>query len=233
MKCHEESVGSLAWLDPSSFELSSLSGWLLLLLFGLVTSGHCVLMCGPLMTYCSRKARKQGTKVYNILRVTGYSLSGALLGYFNVNVIGSITPWILKIMAGLVLTLIVFKTLQLILQARRNHLANCGNKPSCKSCKIAGSNRIARLGPTVGFFSFAIPCMSLTPALLLAFNQSSAIHGFSVMLVFGIATLPAMSGSSLILNKSLNLAPKYLVTGFESAIKIVLVIWASNIVIFT
>jgi uncharacterized protein len=177
------------------------------LALGLLGGGHCIGMCGGLMGAMSLAIppeQRHGWRLwkillgYNIGRLTSYTLAGALFGSLG---------WLLRDL-GLDIALRVFAGLLLV--AMGLYLANWWS----------GLTRIERLGaglwrrlqphasrlmpvttaPQALFLGSLwgwLPCGLVYSTLIWAGSQGSTILSASLMLAFGLGTLPTLMATGL------------------------------------
>lgn len=170
---------------------------------GLVSSLHCVQMCGPVVVSfslsSSRKASQQVTAhlSYNVGRVITYSLLGAVAGLTGqvfdlagrlagVENIVAIVAGALMIVAGLLmLDLLPNRWLQRLdpLRYTTKLLRPLGNRISSPTV----SSKFV-LGLMLGF----LPCGLIYAALLKAMAAGTALAGSMTMMAFGLGTIGAL-----------------------------------------
>ncbi len=178
------------------------------LLAGLLGSGHCLGMCGGIATLPASGALAPDRNwprvlVYNLCRLLSYASLGALVGAFG-SMIGwlmDIQSWsiILRLVTGLVVILI---GLQFLLGKSR--LAFAERIGAVLWRRIAPLTR--RLNPADGLTDLAmmgllwgfLPCGLVYSMLTAAAVSGSALGGASLMLAFGLGTLPAVAGVGLL-----------------------------------
>lgn len=168
------------------------------LLFGLVTSLHCVGMCGGIALsqtdFITPKKNLMNTLQYNLGRIFTYSMIGALLGLLGKTL--SISDDIKSLMffvIGAVMLLLGLNNLGII----KFRIKQLGFQPP-KSLKGRGPL-------VVGLMNGFMPCGPLQTMQLLAITTASALNGFLVMLLFGIGTMPLLylfSNLGLLIKKS-------------------------------
>lgn len=184
------------------------------LLAGLLGSGHCLGMCGPIAALpgaalpgpgVSKPMRRQvsRTLLYNSGRLLSYATIGALFGGLG-RALGSaalIAQWALVLRVGMGIILLLIG-LQIVLPRLR---AN----PLSRSMEWIGSHFWRRLAPiarrlqpgertshlfALGLLWGWLPCGLVYSMLALAAVSGSAINGATTMIAFGIGTLPALVG---------------------------------------
>lgn len=181
----------------SSVPINQNASLLLILITGLLTSVHCVGMCGGfVIAYStknaenSRMSRAKQHFLYNISRLVSYTFFGILAGLIgSVFLLTSQFRGYLSIFAGIFMVLYGLSTfipfLRRITTIRTPSLA--------KYTK----NR----GPVVfGLLSGLLPCGPLQAMLIYAAATGSAIQGGIAMLIFSLGTIPLMFGFGNVLS---------------------------------
>lgn len=162
---------------------------------GLVTSLHCVGMCGPLS--CSWVTGGKGaangflrnTTLYHGARMLSYALVGALAGALGVLPLkmfhsgaGIVLPWLLVlafIIVGLGLDAWLPKPAVLVAPIARIRLA---------ALKLGAATRAA----VIGLATPLLPCGPLYLMFGLAMANGSALRGSEFAVAFGLGTLPLL-----------------------------------------
>jgi uncharacterized protein len=182
------------------------------LLAGFLGSGHCFAMCGGLAAALGMRARIAGAShsvtlrniaAYQVGRVGGYTLAGALIGFFGTSLQSAVNlPNLatgVRVASGVLLVLIAIRILWgwnglaiferigarlwTTLQPMAKHAAGHG--------EISGS---LLLGLVWGW----LPCGLVYSMLLFAALSGSAWRGAALMLAFGVGTLPAILSSGVV-----------------------------------
>jgi len=166
-------------------------------LAGLVTSLHCIGMCGPLS--CSWALGGSGktsstqfmfnTGLYHGSRLLSYGLVGAIAGFIGIMPLrwfqsgsGAVLPWLLVIafaLVGLGLESWFPKPAFLSIPIARLRLA---------IMKLSGSLRASLLGLATPL----LPCGPLYVMFALAMANGSALRGAEFTVAFGLGTLPLL-----------------------------------------
>jgi len=185
------------------------------LLLGLMGAGHCLAMCGGIISSLSVSSAADAERknwhfilIYQIGRITSYTFFGAIAGWFGLQ-FNHISPLpILKILSGVLLIVMALYVSQFWMGLR--YLENMGkllwNKisPLTKHLlPITNKTSAFLLGSIWGWLPCGLVYTSLGYALSLGDTLSSA----SFMLIFGLGTLPATilaGGASLSLKRFLN-----------------------------
>lgn len=163
-------------------------------LAGLVTSLHCVGMCGPLS--CSWAVSgpgsgfMRGTAAYHAARLGSYALVGALAGSLGAMPLrffqhgaGIVLPWMLVLVfiaIGIGVDRWMPKPALLAVPLRRMQLA---------AYKLPGTSRAALLGLATPL----LPCGPLYMMFGLAMANGSASRGAEFAAAFGLGTLPLLA----------------------------------------
>lgn len=172
---------------------------------GLLTSVHCIAMCGGInMSLCSRYAQNSAFKpslLYNLGRVTSYTVIGGVVGG-----IGSVLSFsgqfrgYLTIAVSAVMMLMAMKMLKLF----HVKLPSTGLARHLAVIRRAFNKR----GPYfVGLANGFMPCGPLQSMQLYALGTGSVVIGALSMFYFSIGTFPLMFGlgfMSTLLNSKLS-----------------------------
>jgi sulfite exporter TauE/SafE/plastocyanin domain-containing protein/copper chaperone CopZ len=167
---------------------------------GLLTSIHCVGMCGGLMLSQSLSAGAEPGRrdlkpvvLYNLGRVISYTSLGGLVG-----ALGSVLSISLPVKAGLMLFAALFMV------AMGLSLAGFGfarrlriQLPWSRGHEDGQGRREARGPLMVGLLNGLMPCGPLQTMQLFALGTGSAVHGALAMLAFSLGTVPLMSALGL------------------------------------
>ena len=164
---------------------------------GLFGSLHCVGMCGPLALsiatshYNSIITSIAQKVLYNIGRVTSYSILGALFGLLGNTIM--ITPHsqqYLSIISGIMMLII---SLPRFFNLQKLHLLKFYetiNKPIQKLLKKSLTHR--RVHFIIGIFNGLLPCGFVYLALAGALTTGNMGESIIFMLCFGLGTIPLM-----------------------------------------
>ena len=186
-----EHFGLLNALVPSQLADSTM-GYGMLFVTGLLTSVHCVAMCGGIGLSQSLAGVKKTSLVpmlhYQLGRVISYVSLGAILGALG-GLLGSIGglsygfQGALKLLAGAAMLIMGL-----------NMLALLPELPELPGLKVK-FRRPKGLSPfCVGLLNGFMPCGPLQSMLLLALASGSALRGGLSMLCFSLGTLPLLLG---------------------------------------
>jgi len=182
--------------------LNSTMGYGLLFVIGLMTSVHCIGMCGGINLTVSLSSVRRGEKqdglfkrarpalLYNGGRVVSYTLVGALAGTLGsvVSITGTIQGIIVGL-AGLFMIIMGANMLGLLTGLSRF----LPRMPKNLTAKIhgLGTNR----GPfIVGFLNGFMPCGPLQSVQIYALGTGSTGAGALSMFLFSLGTVPLMLG---------------------------------------
>lgn len=199
-----QKTGLLNILVPSSLASSKMS-YGLLFVTGLLTSMHCLAMCGGInlsQSLPDNHNKKGGRKIfqplfYNLGRVTSYTLIGLALGTAGFFLSGGKSdglalPFslqgILKIIAGLFMLFMGISLLGIFPFLRRftPHL------PAFLAGKIS-SAQVKNARPfIVGFLNGFMPCGPLQAMWIVSLAAANPLSGAFSMLAFSLGTTPLM-----------------------------------------
>jgi sulfite exporter TauE/SafE len=169
---------------------------------GLLGSAHCLGMCGGIaatMAMGPQNTRIPNLIGYNMGRLISYALAGALVGSIGILVKDSTLAIVLRSIAGLLLITMGLYVAQwwkgLV------HVEKLGNKlwsvirPTASKLLPVKNVKQALL---LGFFWGWLPCGLVYSTLIWAATAQDALQSSSLMLAFGIGTLPAMLTTGLL-----------------------------------
>ncbi|GHV17062.1 hypothetical protein FACS18949_13840 [Clostridia bacterium] len=173
-------------------------GYGMLLLIGLLTSVHCVAMCGGInLSQCIPKSDGnplRASALYNAGRVAGYTVVGFIVGGIG----GVITPsgalrGAVQLIAGVLMVIMGLNMLGIFPFLRRFQLR-------LPSLRLKSSSPLI-----VGLLNSLMPCGPLQAMQLYALSTGSPVKGAASMLLFSLGTVPLMFGlgalSSLLTKK--------------------------------
>ncbi len=204
-----QSTGVLTRLVPGRLADAGM-GYGMLFVVGLITSVHCVAMCGGINLSQSlprgTEDSKEGTGrlealapslAYNLGRVCSYTavgfllgLLGMLLGGGNGTGISALLQGILKMLAGCVMVVMGVNLLGLFPGLRRFTL-----RPPRFLFRFFGERRENAAGPfLVGLLNGLMPCGPLQSMWLVALAAANPFTGALSMLLFSLGTVPLMLG---------------------------------------
>lgn len=178
----------------------------IVLVFGLLTSIHCVGMCGGLMlTQCvdagtANEKPKAKTVFapplfYNLGRIISYTAIGAIIGGVGqVLSFSGFLKGLIPIIGGVFMIVLALNTLGVFPFLRHIHfgLPNRAVKMLVGNSKQDGQTVHTR-GPLVlGLLTGLMPCMPLQMAQAFALTTRSVGMGALVMLIFAVGTVPGL-----------------------------------------
>jgi len=164
--------------------------------------GHCIGMCGGfIVTYTTAKIKPQHSKtqsaayhfLYNIGRVTSYTVLGALFGYFGS--LWDISPLTRAIMFGIAGVLMIVMGLSF---AGKLKFLNSIEVPITRYewFKRIFTAQLSSATPKsffiLGLLNGLFPCGLVYTMLVTAATTQSALYGAVVMGIFGIFTIPTL-----------------------------------------
>ncbi|WP_345985708.1 sulfite exporter TauE/SafE family protein [Sulfurimonas sp. HSL-1656] len=177
--------------------------WTAIITFALLGSiGHCIGMCGGfIVTYTTAKIKPRFSKtrsafyhfLYNIGRVTTYTLFGALFGYFGS--FWDVSPLARSIMyavAGVMMILmgLSFAGKLKFLTSIEVPITNYSWFKRVFTAQLTSATPMSFyiLGVLNGLF----PCGLVYTMLVTATTTQSALYGAAVMAIFGLFTIPTL-----------------------------------------
>lgn len=184
-----------------------ISVFLSMLALGLVTSLHCVSMCGPMVVTYALKGDESGTikqklapnVAYQTAKIVSYVLVGLVLGAigsaFNLD---GVRPYIMLLAGVFMIILGLGMTGRFPWAARLTpkpprFLITALSKLRKTAKSEAGSGKSDLSTPiTFGLLTGLMPCAPLMSAQLAAAGSGSALLGGVSMLAFGLGTVPLM-----------------------------------------
>lgn len=163
-------------IDPTQMSIT------LVILYGLVSSLHCVSMCGGLALSANLGLNNERTKQhithYQVGRIISYTVTGLILGYlgswFEFSLSSQNT---LKLMIGIWMVLLAVQSFGFIQLPKFNF-----------RFKNASNSLV------IGLLNGLMPCGALQSIQLLALGSGDPIQGALVMFVFALTTAPALLG---------------------------------------
>ena len=200
--------GILNLLVPSVLADSKMS-YGMLFLVGLLTSVHCVAMCGginlsqciPYSNFDKKNASKIGvllpSVMYNAGRVLSYSVIGFLLGGVGMLLTGGsgtgiplLLQGLLKIVAGLFMVVMGINMLGIFPALRRFQI----KFPQKSAMKINQKKRAEKRPFVVGLLNGLMPCGPMQSMQIIALGSGNPIFGAMAMMMFSLGTVPLMLG---------------------------------------
>lgn len=202
-----QSMGILNRLAPSQLADTQM-GYGMLFVIGLITSVHCIAMCGGInISQCipQGELKENGGKLaafrpalaYNMGRVLSYTAVGFGLGLVGLLVGGGaevgvpvFLQGILKMAAGLLMVLMGINMLGLFPWLRRFTIRVPGFLARRLGKERAGSSRPFVVGILNGF----MPCGPLQSMWIVALATGNPLAGALSMFLFSLGTVPLMLG---------------------------------------
>ncbi|MDO8950634.1 MAG: sulfite exporter TauE/SafE family protein [Actinomycetota bacterium] len=176
---------------------------------GLVTSIHCVAMCGPLVLTYAVKGAEEGPLVkrmlphfaYQTAKIFSYVLVGLLLGTLgSLFDVGGLRGWV-TVFAGVFMVLLglqmtgKFPILNKLTFKPPKALVGAIGKLRNRAVADEKSGHVSIATPiTFGLLTGLMPCGPLQTAQIAAAGAGSPINGALAMLGFGLGTAPLMLG---------------------------------------
>ncbi|TQV87528.1 sulfite exporter TauE/SafE family protein [Aliikangiella coralliicola] len=198
-------------------EISLVSAFVL----GLLGAGHCIGMCGGIISSLSLATADQSNKwiritFYQVGRILSYCLIGLLAGWFGAQV-NQLSPLpILSTLSGILLILMGFYVSRIWMAL--SYLERLGkllwNKISPLSQSlfpVKTTSQALLLGALWGW----LPCGLVYTSLSYAITTANPLHSSLFMLCFGLGTLPATllaGAASATLKNRLNRPPVRLIS---------------------
>lgn len=196
-----QTFGLLNHLVPDRLADSEM-GYGMLFAIGLITSVHCIAMCGGIGLSQSLPNGKEAKAIlpaalYNLGRVCSYTAIGFVLGLIGSFIGGGsgigvpvMLQGILKIVAGLVMVLMGINMLGIFPVLRRFSI----HMPAGVAKLIGEKSRAAKTPFIVGLLNGFMPCGPLQTMWIVAFASASPVSGALSMLMFSLGTVPLMLG---------------------------------------
>jgi len=185
---------STAGFDMSA-KLNNAS-YVVLFIVGMLTSIHCVGMCGGIMltqslsknSIIDEKENKfkalKPSILYNAGRVTSYTIIGGIVG-----ALGSVLSLSLNVKAGLQIFAGLFMVIMGLNMTGFSLFRKLNIKLPWSSCKIKNKPKAPFL---VGMLNGLMPCGPLQTMQLYALGTGSAMNGALSMFLFSLGTVPLM-----------------------------------------
>ena len=190
--------GILNSLAPSKLAESGMS-YGMLFVIGLLTSVHCVAMCGGInLSQCIGSKEKPSlwsASLYNLGRVISYTSFGFVFGLIGMLAGGegaglpTIVQGIFKLIAGALMIIMGINMLGLIPPLRKLTI----HPPKKLAAKI-GKWKIGKGAFVVGILNGFMPCGPLQSMQLVALASGNPFAGALSMLAFSLGTVPLMLG---------------------------------------
>jgi len=170
---------------------------------GILSSMHCVGMCGPLalalpLDRSSKNKTYLGIFVYHFGKTLAYSILGLIIGLFGKHLPLAATQQRLSIFAGAFIIIfalypLVFKHSNFI-QSQVFKFMQPIQKALAKRIKTKRTSTLFSIGILNGF----LPCAMVYMALVGALTAGGFTHSILFMVAFAVGTLPAMLGLQIL-----------------------------------
>lgn len=188
----------------------------MLFMTGLLTSIHCISMCGSINLVATvNNDNKRSIKrplLYNIGRIISYTIIGGLVGLVGKIIsFNNIVNGIIIILASIVMLLMSLTMLNVI-------------KVRFKFIKYKVSNRNPFI---IGLLNGLMPCGPLQAMQIYALSTGSVLKGALSMLLFGLGTVPLMLVTGVIFS-SMKGKTKILINKIASVLILILSIVMFN-----
>ncbi len=179
-----------------------------MLVSGLLTSFHCVMMCGNMVLSYAVKGSEDGTLLkrmvphfaYHSAKIVSYTIVGLLLGSIGEFISASARSWV-SVAAGVYMVLLglqmtgKFPQLNAIQPRPPKLIMNALMKLRRKANADAAEGDSTLATPvSFGLMTGLMPCGPLIAAQVAAAGSGSAVTGGLAMLGFGLGTAPLMLG---------------------------------------
>lgn len=163
----------------------------MLFVTGLLTSIHCVSMCGAinLLTVINKTTKRSYKKpiLYNLGRLISYTALGGIVGLIgSVLTVNKTVTGIIILLAAIVMFLMALAMLGLI---------------PLKKLKLTRHKTVTANPLIIGLLNGLMPCGPLQAMQVYALSTGSPIKGAISMFLFCLGTIPLMLGTGLFLNK--------------------------------
>lgn len=181
-------------------------GYGMLFLIGLLTSVHCIAMCGGInLSQCIPQTGGnplRASVLYNLGRVISYTVVGFMVGAFgSVITLDGAFKGIIQIVAGVFMVIMGVNMLGIFPWLRKL----TPRMPSFIAKKVNAGKGKSKSPLIVGLLNGLIPCGPLQAMQIYALSTGSPVKGAVSMLLFSLGTVPLMFGlgalSSLISKK--------------------------------
>lgn len=184
----------------SAFPLAEAGmGYGMLFVIGLVTSVHCVAMCGgislsqciPQSTGGGKNAALRPSLLYNLGRVISYTAVGAIVGALGsvISFSGALKGAV-QLLAGVFMVIMGLNMLDVFPWLKRLN----PRMPKIFAGKIRSEKAGSRSPLYVGLLNGLMPCGPLQAMQLYALSTGSPVKGALSMLLFSLGTVPLMFG---------------------------------------
>ncbi|GKX65709.1 sulfite exporter TauE/SafE family protein [Inconstantimicrobium mannanitabidum] len=167
------------------------ASYFVLFLVGMLTSVHCVGMCGGIMLTQSISNEKNSklktlmpSILYNTGRITSYTIIGGIVG-----ALGSVLSLSIHVKAGLQIFAGIFMIIMGLNMAGFSAFRKFNIRLPWSSCSVKKKPKTPFL---VGMLNGLMPCGPLQTMQLYALGTGSALNGAISMFLFSLGTVPLM-----------------------------------------
>ncbi|MDR2753536.1 MAG: sulfite exporter TauE/SafE family protein [Oscillospiraceae bacterium] len=197
-------------LADTKMTRAGLAGYGMLFVIGLITSLHCIAMCGGInLSQCIPKGDIPAEKksrfstfvpafLYNLGRVISYTVIGGVLGFVGLLFGGGgssaglpvIAQGILKLLAGVFMVIMGINMLGLFPWLRKLQ----PRMPKIFARKVGTKKAKSKSPLIVGLLNGLMPCGPLQSMQLVALSSGNPLVGALSMFLFSMGTVPLMLG---------------------------------------
>lgn len=174
-------------------------GWQLFLsgiALGLISSFHCVGMCGPIafslpLHYLPPHKKLTGILLYNFGRAGVYALLGLFFGFIGRQIfLGGFQQWF-SIILGVLILLVLIQSLFRKAFLHFNFLQKANNQLQLFIGRYIQKKQLYGIF-LIGAANGLLPCGMVYFAIAGALATGSVLNGVSFMVAFGLGTMPFM-----------------------------------------
>lgn len=169
-----------------------ITGPIAALVAGMVTSLHCVAMCGPLACAVCVKKNGSGSLVaslsYHAARILSYTIAGVVAGFVGRDVAHFFSNGTLKGVAWIFIGFFLIVALGLDKRFPLPPLGKWASRAAQSALALGPFARPATLGLLTPF----IPCMALYLIIASSSLSGSAFSGGVIMAAFGLGSMPLL-----------------------------------------
>lgn len=168
------------------------------LILGIISSIHCIAMCGPIammLPLARNNPEKKALQIltYHFGRLLSYGVLGLLFGFFGKGLYLAGMQQYLSIFTGLAITLIVVLPERIFAKYNLSRpVYRMISKVKCILGNRLGKQSFKSLF-TIGLLNGLLPCATIYAALFGALAMQDFTLGALYMVLFGLGTVPLMS----------------------------------------
>jgi sulfite exporter TauE/SafE len=173
------------------------SFYILAIVTGLITSLHCIGMCGPIAVALPLGnknwiGKAGGTLLYNIGRTITYALIGAMFGLLGQGIrMAGFQQWASIIIGALMILSVLFPALFKDKRKIESFFFGYTGKLIGKFRKLFSNSSYISLF-LIGLLNGLLPCGPVYVAVAGALNTGNMLSGIIFMILFGLGTIPIM-----------------------------------------